>query len=251
MIKFTIDNMTAEAQKGQTILQVAQEMDIQIPTLCYHEALESYGACRLCVVEVRQGQRTRIVTSCNYPAKDGMAVKTNSERVLNVRRLVVELLLARCPNVKIIKELAFELGVGEPRFKMGNDFCIVCGLCVRVCREVVGAEAIGFSSRGVTREVAPPFFDPAKQCIGCGACVYICPTGIITMSDVEQAKFHFPGGHSEMGTQRIMHNWRQTLRLAECKSCGRPFMPQAQIDFMVKKFNIPREELGVCKTCSP
>jgi NADH dehydrogenase/NADH:ubiquinone oxidoreductase subunit G len=251
MIKLTIDGKKLEAQKSQTILQIAQEAEIHIPTLCYHEALESYGACRLCVVEVKKGKRTRIVTSCNYPAENGIVVKTNSEKVLNVRRLVVELLLARCPNVKAIKDLSLELGIGEPRFKKDNNFCILCGLCVRVCREVVGAEAIGFANRGVTREVTPPFLDPAKQCIGCGSCVYICPTGIITMSDEENAKFYYPGGHYEMGCQRIMHNWKQTFRMAECKTCGRPFMPQAQIEFMVEKYNIPREEIEVCKTCSP
>jgi bidirectional [NiFe] hydrogenase diaphorase subunit len=251
MTSFTINGLSAEAQKGETILQVAREMDIDIPTLCYHEALLPYGACRLCVVEVQKGTRTRIVTSCNYPAENGIVVKTSTERVHAVRRLVVELLLARCPNVKVIRELAEEYGLKEPRFKKGNNFCILCGQCIRVCREVVGAEAIGFASRGVNREVAPPFFDPAKQCIGCGSCVYICPTGIITMEDVKNAQYHYPGGGYAMGSQRIMHNWKQTFRMAECKSCGKPFMPQVQIDFMVEKYQIPRDEIAVCKTCRP
>ena len=251
MPSFTINGITVAAQEGATILQVAREADIEIPTLCYHEALQPYGACRLCVVEVQKGSRTRIVTSCNYPAETGISVKTGTERVHAVRRLVVELLLARCPNVKIIRELAEEYGLGEPRFKKGNSFCILCGQCIRVCREVVGAEAIGFASRGVNREVAPPFFDPAQQCIGCGSCVYICPTGIITMEDVNNVQFHHPGGVYAMGSQRIMHNWKQSFRMAECTSCGKPFMPQVQIDFMVEKYQIPREELSVCKTCRP
>lgn len=251
MITFTIDGIQAEAESSTTILQVARDMDIDIPTLCHHEALQSYGACRLCVVEMQKGKRTRIVTSCNYPVEDGIAVRTDTVRVLAVRRLVIELLLARCPNVTVIKERAQELGITEPRFKKDDNFCILCGQCIRVCREVVGAEAIGFAGRGVSREVAPPFFDPARQCIGCGSCVYICPTGIITMEDVKDAPSPSPGGGSVLGTQRIMHNWKQTFRMAECKSCGRPFLPQVQIDFMVEKFNIPREELEVCKTCKP
>jgi len=251
MMTFTIDGIEAEARPGATILQVARELDIDIPTLCHHEALQPYGACRLCVVEVQKGSRTRIVTSCNYPADGGMVVKTGSDRVRAVRKLVLELLLARCPNVKIVKELAQEYDVREPRFKTGNNFCILCGQCVRVCREVVGVEAIGFAGRGVNREVAPPFFDPAKHCIGCGSCVYICPTGIITMEDVQNAQYHFPGGGYALGSQRIMHNWKQTFRMAECKTCGKPFMPQVQIDYMAEKFNIPRTELEVCKTCKP
>jgi bidirectional [NiFe] hydrogenase diaphorase subunit len=248
---FTIDGKEAEARPGTTVLQIAREMDIDIPTLCHHEALQPYGACRLCVVEVQRGNRTRIVTSCNYPADSGMAVRTTSDRVRAVRKLVLELLLARCPNVKIVKELAQEYDIQEPRFKTGNNFCILCGQCVRVCREVVGVEAIGFASRGVSREVAPPFFDPAKQCIGCGSCVYICPTGIITMEDVQNAQYHSPGGGYAMGSQRIMHNWKQTFRMAECKTCGKPFMPQVQIDYIAEKLNIPRAELEVCKTCKP
>lgn len=251
MTTFTIDGLKAEARPDATILQVAREMDIEIPTLCYHEALQPYGACRLCVVEVQKGTRTRIVTSCNYPAENGITVQTNTRRVQAVRTLVIELLLARCPNVKVIRELAEEYGISEPRFKQGNNFCILCGMCVRVCREVVGVEAIGFARRGVNREVAPPFFDPAQQCIGCGSCVYICPTGIITMEDVKSLTYHFPGGFYDMGSQRIMHNWKQTFRMAECKSCGKPFMPQVQIDFLVEKYHIPREELVVCKTCKP
>jgi NADH dehydrogenase/NADH:ubiquinone oxidoreductase subunit G len=251
MIQFTIDGIAVEAEAGRTVLQVAQDADIHIPTLCHHEALQPYGACRLCVVEVQKGSRTRIVTSCNYSAEAGIVVQTGTERVRKVRKLVIELLLARCPNVKIIQDLARELGIEEPRFKKDNNFCILCGMCVRVCREVVGAAAIGFASRGVSREVAPPFFDPVQQCIGCGSCVYICPTGIITMEDVKDSTYHYPGGEYPMGAQRIMHNWKQTFRMAECKACGKPFMPQVQIDFMVEKFNIPREDLEVCKTCKP
>jgi bidirectional [NiFe] hydrogenase diaphorase subunit len=251
MTRLIIDGIDVEAEKSSTVLQAAQNADIYIPTLCNHEALQPYGACRLCVVEVQKGSRTRIVTSCNYPVDDGIVVNTATDRVHAVRKLVLELLLARCPNVKIVKEMARELGIVEPRFKKDNNFCILCGQCIRVCREVVGAEAIGFASRGVSREVAPPFFDPAKQCIGCGSCVYICPTGIVTMEDVKDAHYHYPGGKYTMGTQRIMHNWKQTFRMAECKSCGKPFMPQVQIEFMVDKFNIPREELEVCKTCKP
>ena len=99
MVNLTIDNKKIEAEAGQTILEVARENGIAIPTLCSNEALEPSGACRMCVVEVKHGKRTRIVTSCLYPVAEGLIVDTKSERVLAARRLVLQLLLARCPDI--------------------------------------------------------------------------------------------------------------------------------------------------------
>ena len=249
MVKLSIDGKEITAEKGSTILEAARQYNIEIPTLCYHEAVKPFGACRLCVVEIKKGKKSRIVTSCNYFVEDGLEVLTNTERVLRVRRLVIELLLARCPNVKIVRELAEKLGVEDTTFTLDNSFCILCGLCVRVCDEVVGAKAISFANRGIYREVTSPFLEPAEDCIGCGSCVYVCPTGLVTMKDVMGARFYTPDGDYELGNLRIMHNWKQSLRLAECKKCGRPFMPQAQIDFIAKKTGISPDELKICPTC--
>ena len=188
MVNLTIDNKKIEAEAGQTILEVARENGIVIPTLCSNEALEPSGACRMCVVEVKHGKRTRIVTSCLYPVAEGLTVETKSERVLASRRLVLQLLLARCPESQQLKEMAEDLGIKpEPRFTPDKDGskCILCRMCVRTCEKVVGVSAIGFSYRGAEKKVCTPFQEESATCIGCGACAYICPTGHIEMETTE------------------------------------------------------------------
>ncbi|MDY6953951.1 MAG: 2Fe-2S iron-sulfur cluster-binding protein, partial [Thermodesulfobacteriota bacterium] len=142
MITLKINDRKVVAEEGQTILQVAQQYNIDIPTLCYHTALSPAGACRLCMVEVFDGRRTRLVTSCNYPVWRDMEVRTDSERVIKGRRMIVELLLARCPGVKVLQDLAREYGIEQPRFTQEADDCILCGLCTRMCEERMGVSAI-------------------------------------------------------------------------------------------------------------
>ena len=168
MITFTIDGMEVQGDKGQNVLQVALDRGFDIPHLCYHEQLEPYGACRLCLVEVTKGSRTRLTTSCNYPVLEGIQVRTDTERVVRARKMVIELLVARCPDVPVIRDLAARYGVEETRFKEDGDDCILCGLCERVCREVVGVEAISFMGRGSGRKVGPPLEINPKTCIACG-----------------------------------------------------------------------------------
>jgi coenzyme F420-reducing hydrogenase beta subunit len=122
--------------------------------------------------------RKRIVTSCNYPVEEGLVVSTKSEKVLKTRKLLLELLLSRCPKVKKIQDLAKEHGVQTPRFwvKDAEEDCVLCGLCTRVCDELVGVCAINFAKRGVEREVATPYHKLSDDCIGCGACAVVCPT---------------------------------------------------------------------------
>jgi predicted molibdopterin-dependent oxidoreductase YjgC len=196
MLTVTIDGKRVQVQKDTTILDAAKSIGISIPTLCHHEALEPYGACRLCTVEVTAGGRTRLVTACNYPIRDeGLEVKTRSEKVLKGRKMIVELLLARCPDVPVIRELADEMGIKKPRFRLKNDECILCGLCVRVCRELVGVGAVGFMGRGIIREVDTPYHIDSDVCIGCGACAYLCPTGRMKMEFEAVKKFLLiPGG---------------------------------------------------------
>ena len=253
MVTLTIDGRRVQAEKGATVLEVAREQGIDIPTLCHHEDLLPYGVCRVCVVEITRGKRKRVVASCTYPAEEGLIVETNSERALNVRKGVAELFLARHPNVKVIKELAAKLGITEPnpRFNVENDYCILCGQCVRACSEIVGANAISFSERGITRKVSSPFSEAAGDCIGCGTCVYICPTGIITMKDIEDGGRVYPGGRDSLGPRRIIHTWKVNLDMVLCRVCNRTFTTQAKIEFMQKraKVPVPLEELSVCPTC--
>ena len=235
MVTLTIDGRELKAKEGATILEVARENGIYIPALCYYESVSPSGACRICLVEIIRDGRSRLVASCLYPVEEGLVVKTDSERVLTTRKMVVELLLARCPNVKAIQDLAQELGVTETEFRLEDEECILCGLCVRVCQEVVGVSAISFVSRGTKREVATPFLEPSQTCIGCGSCAYICPTNAIKMEDV--------------GDTRIIHNWKTTFKLQQCKVCGKYFAPKAQLDYLRKRLNLPQEIFEVCPQC--
>jgi len=184
VITITIDGQEMRVAKGRTILEVAREHGIHIPTLCYHEAMQPFGACRLCVVEATTSRGSQLVASCAYPCSDGLIVHTKSETVLRSRRLTVELLMASAAHVPIVRELARELGVREPRFTMEQNDCILCGLCVRACQEIVGVGAISLINRGIEKEVSPPFRIASDVCIGCGTCVLVCPTGAITLDDI-------------------------------------------------------------------
>ena len=181
MVTLTIDGQKIEAQEGQTILEVCRKNSLDIPTLCNHPALEPYGACRMCTVEVIRKGWSSLHTACTHPAWDGLEVKTDSRAVREVRKTIIGLLLSRCPNVTVIQELALEYGVKEPPFAADNpdEKCILCGLCVRVCNDLVKAHVLNFSQRGVDRVVGPPFMEKTRQCIGCGACTIVCPTGAI------------------------------------------------------------------------
>jgi NADH dehydrogenase/NADH:ubiquinone oxidoreductase subunit G len=190
MIEFTIDGKKTWAKEGSTILETARMFGIYIPTLCYHESLTAYGACRICTVEITTAAgRTKLVASCLYQVEEGLQVKTNSERVEKLRKGIMELLLARCPNSERLKDLARQMGVSEPRFKLGDEDCILCGLCVRVCEQISEKKVLSFVNRGTMREVAAPFHEPPEECITCGGCAYVCPTGAIK---IEDGKLVFP-----------------------------------------------------------
>lgn len=178
-INLEIDGREVEIKEGSTLLEAARSLGIRIPTLCFHPALEPLGACRLCSVEIEKRGRKRIVTACNYPAEDGLAVRTDSSKIIETRKMLIEFLLARCPEEKRIKDLTKEYGVLEPRFKLEDESCILCGLCTRVCDELVGVSAIGVINRGVEREVDTPFKELSDDCIGCGSCALVCPTDAI------------------------------------------------------------------------
>ncbi|NNG17318.1 MAG: FAD-dependent oxidoreductase [Gemmatimonadales bacterium] len=162
-------------EREQTLLELATQLGIHIPTLCHHPALSPYGACRLCLVEVKKRKRSKLVTACLYPAEGGIEVDTRSEKVLKTRRMIMELLLARCPDSRPLQDLARQMGVHETRFNKKYEDCVLCGLCVRVCQERMGRSAINFAHRGAKREVLPPFAVPNEVCQTCGACYAICP----------------------------------------------------------------------------
>jgi heterodisulfide reductase subunit A len=181
MVTLSIDGQRLEGEEGQTILEVARESGIEIPTLCYHPLLEPYGACRLCVVEVVANGRLGLQTACTYPIEEGLEVLTRSSSVVKARKVVLGLLLSRCPNVEVIQDLAREYGITEPPFPTDTpeERCILCGHCVRTCHELIRADVLNFSERGIERRVGPPFLEKTRLCIGCGACTIMCPTGAV------------------------------------------------------------------------
>ena len=184
MINFMINDRELQVEEGKTILEAALDEGIKIPTLCYHKELTPYGACRLCLIEIISGGKPGLQASCIYKVSEGLVVKTDTERVIKTRKIVLELLLAQCPDSEKIKELAEEYGVAEPRIRRENSGnCIQCGLCVRVCAEIVGMSAISFANRGIRRKVQTPFDKISDFCIGCGACAYLCPTGTIKIEE--------------------------------------------------------------------
>jgi len=187
MISLTINNKKIKVEEGLTVLKAADKAGIKIPTLCSHKALSPYGACRVCLVEISwTGKPPVIQASCTYPVMEGMVVRTDSEKVIKTRKIIIELLMARCPDSEEIKNLAKELGVEKTRIKPKDKDCILCGLCVRMCEERMGRAAISFSGRGPRREVTSPFGEPSEVCQACGACDFICPTGKIKFPEVSK-----------------------------------------------------------------
>jgi bidirectional [NiFe] hydrogenase diaphorase subunit len=194
VLHLTIDDKPIEAQEGRSLLEACRENGIHIPTLCYHPALEPYGACRLCMVEVSTGGRKpRLVASCVYPCEEGARVQTDTPMVQRSRRITAELLLAGSSDSPEIAALAEELGVTEVRYRLPDEHaCVLCGLCVRACNEIVGVSAIGVIRRGISKKIATPFEVKSSRCIGCGTCVLICPTGAFNFENVAGFQYVSP-----------------------------------------------------------
>jgi len=175
MIQLKINGLNVSVEEGTTLLEAAKFTGFPIPTLCHMEGLSPYGACRLCVVEIGEGARSKLVASCTYPAEEGIKVRTASARVLQARKMILELLLASCPQSKTIQDLASAHEIRRQRFKQEYEDCILCGLCVRMCEEQMVARAIGFRGRGERRSIGTPFNVKSEVCRLCGGCIYVCP----------------------------------------------------------------------------
>lgn len=175
MINLTLNGLNVSVEEGTTLLEAAKFFGFPIPTLCHVDGLSSLGACRLCVVEIGEGPRAKLVSSCTYPAEEGLKVRTASERVIKARRMIIELLLASCPQSKTIQDIASKYNVRQQRFRQEHEECILCGLCVRMCEEQMMAKAIGFRGRGKDKSIGTPFDMRSDVCRLCGACMYICP----------------------------------------------------------------------------
>ncbi len=204
MIKITIDGKTLEVAPGTNVLAAALENGIDIPHLCYHPDLTPSGGCRLCLVEVEG--RPGVVPSCGLPCQDGMVVRTQSETLTKMRSDIIDLFISDHPLRCVIcdkngacdlQRYAYEYGFSEttydfelsrtlfqddnPFFIRDHQYCILCGKCVRVCDEIVGANAIDFAERGFISHIATPFDGPMvdSSCVFCGSCVQVCPTAAL------------------------------------------------------------------------
>lgn len=175
MLNIILNGLPVKVEEGITILEAARFYGFPVPTLCHMEGLSPYGACRLCVVEIGEGENTRLVTSCTHPVEENLKVRTSSQKVIKARNMIIELLLASCPQSKIIQDIAAAHNVRQQRFRQEHEDCILCGLCVRICEEQMMAKAIGFQGRGEHRRIGTPFNVKSEECRLCGACMHICP----------------------------------------------------------------------------
>jgi bidirectional [NiFe] hydrogenase diaphorase subunit len=188
MIQLEINDQEFSVHEGRTLLEACREHGIYIPTLCYHPALEPFGACRLCMVEVSTPPRPpRLVASCVTPCEPGMQVHTDTPAVKKSRKMTAELLLSEAHASTELQHIARNLGVDTVRYQApSDDDCILCGLCVRACEEIVGVSAITTIYRGFSKQVSPPFQIESTTCIGCGTCVLVCPTNAIKLEDISK-----------------------------------------------------------------
>ncbi|MDO9529864.1 MAG: 2Fe-2S iron-sulfur cluster-binding protein [Syntrophales bacterium] len=234
MVNIVIDGRKIKAEEDSTILENMKDLSIEAPTLCYHEELSSFGACRLCMVEVKANGKWQLTTSCETVVENGMEVKTDSKKVQESRKLAAQLLYYKYPTTAAVRDVALKLGVDVSDAKAEDNDCILCGLCVRTCAEVVELSALTFRDRGLGRDIDEPEieFDP-NFCIGCGSCAYVCPTGHVKMEEGDG--------------KRII--WDKIFKMAACDVCGRYFAPKDQLEYISKTAGVPMSKLSTCVSC--
>ncbi len=237
MVSLTINGRVVQATEGEMLLKVIRREGIDIPALCHHDAVEPFGACRLCMVEITKDSWDgwkNFVTSCLYPVEQDLIVQTHSSKVIDLRKDLLDLQLARCPSSPEIRKLAAEYGVTQTSYEIipDGDNCILCGLCTRIC-DKLGFHAISTVGRGHNKEVAPPLKQAPPDCVGCLSCAYNCPTNVIKFTDD--------------GDKRTI--WDKTFELIKCSTCGKPVITREFAEALSKRRDIPAEYFEKCDAC--
>jgi len=234
MVNIVINGRKVRTKDGSTILENARDLKLDIPTLCHHDDLSPFGACRLCTVEVKVNGKWQLASSCDAAVEKGMEIRTNSSKALESRKMAAELLYYKYPETEAVREIAEKLGVDVFEEKGEENDCILCGLCVRACKEIVGVSALTFQDRGLGRDLEEPQieFDP-NACIGCGSCAYVCPTGYVKM---------------ESEDDKIII-WNKVFKMTPCKVCGRFFAPEDQLKYISKTTGVSFSNLTTCVSC--
>jgi NADH dehydrogenase/NADH:ubiquinone oxidoreductase subunit G len=237
MVHITINGKVVKAHEGEMLLAVIRREGLEVPALCDHEAIEPCGACRLCMVEITREEWDgwkKHVTSCLYPVEEGLIVSTHTAEVVEIRKTILDLYLARCPNSEVVQKMAEEYGIYKTSYLTvpDGDNCIMCYACTRIC-EVLGKSAISAVMRGHEKVIAPPFGDEPPDCIGCLSCAKICPTDVIPWTD-------------ENGARTI---WNKNFELITCSRCGKNIITRDFADYLVEKRGIPKEYFEICDDC--
>lgn len=229
MIDITINGKACTCEKGEYLLDVCRRNEIYLPTLCRHESVGEHGACRLCLAEVVENGRSKIVVSCIYPVERSCEVFTDSERVRKDRSVVLMLLKARAPESPEIEALCKTYGAmdGSRFAKLDGEKCIMCGLCARACASL-GSGAISTVGRGTEKKVSTPYDELSPACIGCLSCVQICPTDAISFTENDR--------------ERTV--WGKTFELVHCESCGEVIGTREELEYAAMRVIEAKKENG-------
>lgn len=237
MISLSVNGKAVRVPGGTRLLDVIRGAGFDVPTLCDHPALEPWGGCRLCLVDVTRKEWDgwcKMVVSCMYPAEDGLEVLTDTLRVQETRRVVADLLLARCPQTPLVQKVAARLGVEQTSYAPNPEptDCILCALCTRVC-DHIGVSAIASVNRGAGREIAPPFHKAPPDCIGCLACAEVCPTSCIP--------------YETSDTRRTI--WGKSFEMLRCTRCGRAHVTKEEASHFSARTGVPQSYFDLCDAC--